>query len=702
MKQFCSQCGSRLDAELTCPTCKPLSHTWDPPPFQSACSECGALSSSGAHFCKECGKQLDSADNQPPLESVKAISEDPQVLIRYVNDKSSTKRIQSINALGDMRCLEACECLGHALKDKDQNVRLSALRALSNIGNPASEIVPGLIDGSADVRALAAEILGRTGNEEVIIPLVSASRDKNNVVRLSAVRALGNLSVNETPGDPAVQTWPPKARRLKALVRSLRDPDRDVQEAAKEALIKIGPEASDAMKDVCDDPDIRVKKLAAEILSKIENEQQTEDASGRVRKTRVQREELVPTPPMYEGSVVVHVAEQSGAGQFDRLPRQCEYCNKFFKPNRENQRFCSTSCSSKGSATGSKREELVPTPPTNEGSVVVHVAEQSGAGQFDRLPRQCEYCNKFFKPNRENQRFCSTSCSSKGSATGSKREELVPTPPTNEGSVVVHVAEQSGAGVVVPSAQRVEPSDIPDWSYETFLFKRVAQYRGPHKEIVTSAVPFFNLLCELLNDILIDWHTKIEISSALGYLVLADDVIPDRSEDGLIDDIFVMSYILHGINERFSSEPIKRNWHLDEDVCTMIDATYDACNDLIQSQKLEILQKVGLSKFESLDLEEYSGTYQKRLGKVGREKRELLGLLAYVVKKMDGAKVDRSSVENIRRHIEKSGDAAEINRIVELANQDHQIEVLDKEMEAFKDDYYRQINENAVNKLMRK
>ena len=69
---------------------------------------------------------------------------------------------------------------------------------------------------------------------------------------------------------------------------------------------------------------------------------------------------------------------------------------------------------------------------------------------------------------------------------------------------------------------------------------------------------------------------------------------------------------------------------------------------------------------------------------------------------MDGAKVDRSSVENIRRHIEKSGDAAEINRIVELANQDHQIEVLDKEMEAFKDDYYRQINENAVNKLMRK
>lgn len=637
MKQFCSQCGSRLDTELTCPTCNPLSHTWDPPPSQSACSECGALSSSGAHFCKECGKQLDSADNPPPLESVKAISKDPQVLIRNVDDKSSTKRIESINALGDMRCVEACECLGYALKDKYPQIRLSALSALENIGAPAYPlIVHGLKFGSADVRELAAEILGRTGNEEAIIPLVSASRDKNNVVRLSAVSALGNLSVSETPGDPTVQTWPLNARRLKALVRSLRDPDWDVQQAAKEALIKIGPEASDAMKDVCEDPDIRVKKLAAEILSKIENEQQTEDASGSVRKTRVRPEELVPTPPVYEGSVVVHVAEQSGAGQFDRLPRQCEYCNKFFKPNRENQRFCSAFCSSKGSATGSKREELAPAPPTNERPVAGHVVEQSGAGQ------------------------------------------------------------------VVRSAQRVEPSDIPDWSYETFLFKRVAQYDGPHKEIVAAAVPFFNLLCELLNDILIDWHTKIKISSALGYLVLADDVIPDRSENGLIDDIFVMSYVLHGINERFSSEPIKRNWHLDEDVCAMIDATYDACNDLIQSQKLEILQKVGLHKFESLDLEEYSGTYQKRLGKVGREKRELLGLLAYVVKKMDGAKVDRSSVENIRRHIEQSGNAAEINTIVELAKRDHQIVVRDEEMEAFKEDFYRKMNEKAFDRSMGK
>ena len=504
------------------------------------------MSSSGARFCKECGKQLDSADNLPPVEGIRAISEDPQVLIRNVDDKRATKRMESINALGDMRCVEACECLAYALKDKYPQIRVSALRALGKIGEPGYPlIVRELKSGSADVRELAAEVLGRMTNDAVS-PLTGALRDRNKLVRLSAVRALDNLGTDEA---------------VRALISGLRDPDWDVQQAAKKALIKAGPQACDSLRDACDDRDVRIKKLAAEILSNLV-------------KTCVRCNSAFETTKRDADKVLSNkcMPELDSAARSVDLPiRVCVYCKKTFEPNSENQRFCSTSCASKGSAAESKREELVQTPPTDEGPVVVHVAEQSGAGQFDRLPRRCEYCNKFFKPNRENQRFCSASCSSKGSATGSKREELVPTPPTNERPVVGHVAEQSGAEVVVPSAQRVEPSDIPDWSYETFLFKRVAQYRGPHKEIVTSAVPFFNLLCELLNDIVIDWHTKIEISSALGYLVLADDVIPDRSEDGLIDDIFVMSYILHGINERFSSEPIKRNWHLDEDVCTMIE-----------------------------------------------------------------------------------------------------------------------------------
>jgi uncharacterized membrane protein YkvA (DUF1232 family) len=492
-----------------------------------------------------------------------------------------------------------------------------------------------------------------------------------------------------------------------ASVRSLRDPDSEVQQAAKKALIQAGPEVSDAVKDGRDDRDVRGQNLRADALDTTEPVQQAENTGLSLTRTCLRCNSLFEIKRTVSRVLCDKcVRELDIAAVSLYLPiRACIYCKKEFKPNSESQRFCSKSCSAKARyETGSKREGRVPPPPAREGPAAVYVAKQTSARQVSASLRACEYCKKTFRPDNESQRFCSYSCSSKAlSEARSKQEERVPPPSVlHKGPGIVHVAEQSGDGRVGPSARRLELYDVPDWSFNTFLSKRVAQYGGQYKEIVASAVPFYNLLCELLNDALIDWYTKIMISSALGYLVLADDAIPDRSENGLIDDIFVMAYVLQEIKKRFSSKPIERNWHLDEDVCTMVDATCDACNDLIRSQKFEILAKVGLHKFESLDLEEYSGSYQKRLGKVGREKRELLGLLAYVVRKMDGVKVDRSSVEKIRSQIEQSGDAAEINRIIELAKRDHQIEVRDKEMEDFKENFHRKMNEQALDRLMRK
>ena len=50
------------------------------------------------------------------------------------------------------------------------------------------------------------------------------------------------------------------------------------------------------------------------------------------------------------------------------------------------------------------------------------------------MPRRCEYCNKSFKPNSQDQRFCSKACSEKtSSGTGPKRKErLIPTPTSHE------------------------------------------------------------------------------------------------------------------------------------------------------------------------------------------------------------------------------------------------------------------------------
>src|SRR5665647_706111 len=122
----------------------------------------------------------------------------PQVLIRNVLDTSSTERVVSIYKLGAMKCVEACECLTHVLRDQDRQVRMSALGALENIGKPAyPQIVAGLNYGSPDVREAAAEVLGRMNNVDAVSPLTAVLLDRDKHVRLAAVRSLANIS---TPG----------------------------------------------------------------------------------------------------------------------------------------------------------------------------------------------------------------------------------------------------------------------------------------------------------------------------------------------------------------------------------------------------------------------------------------------------------------------------------------------------------------------
>jgi hypothetical protein len=157
----------------------------------------------------------------------------PQLLIESVTDNSSAKRLQSIDALGKMKCVEACECLGQALEDEDRRIRLRALSALEEIGRAACpEIVLGLSAAHADIRKSAATTLGRTGRREAITPLITATRDKDKLVRYAAVRALGNLSADEIAN-------PIESRRINALVQSSEDPDWEVREAAKKALTKV-------------------------------------------------------------------------------------------------------------------------------------------------------------------------------------------------------------------------------------------------------------------------------------------------------------------------------------------------------------------------------------------------------------------------------------------------------------------------------
>jgi HEAT repeats len=79
-------------------------------------------------------------------------------------------------------------------------LRIECLCALAKAG-PAT--VPDLVDvlktGSADSRALAAEALGVLGDAKSMPALAEAIEDKDHVVQVYAIKALGRLGAESTP-----------------------------------------------------------------------------------------------------------------------------------------------------------------------------------------------------------------------------------------------------------------------------------------------------------------------------------------------------------------------------------------------------------------------------------------------------------------------------------------------------------------------
>ena len=63
-----------------------------------------------------------------------------------------------------------------------------------------------------------------------------------------------------------------------------------------------------------------------------------------------------------------------------------------------------------------------------------------------------------------------------------------------------------------------------------------------------------------MNDKYADWHTKILVSSALGYFVLENDVIVDNAEFGYLDDLYILCYTLREIERHVSPSLLDNNW----------------------------------------------------------------------------------------------------------------------------------------------
>lgn len=216
---------------------------------------------------------------------------------------------------------------------------------------------------------------------------------------------------------------------------------------------------------------------------------------------------------------------------------------------------------------------------------------------------------------------------------------------------------------------------IGDLSCYDVLIQRIRQYQGRDKDLIEIFPAFLDLACKILNDRFTDWHSKILISSALGYFILEHDVMPDNEEFGYSDDLYILTYALREIKKHVSPRLLEENWAYEGDILELIEDTFKNLSIVVESDTCDILHKIGLLKFKELNLEEYSGSYQHRVAKLAREKRELLGITAYLLKQLYNVSSVPRDIQKVKEQLQTYGDYDEIQRLIALSNAGHHIEV---------------------------
>ncbi len=93
-----------------------------------------------------------------------------------------------------------------AMNDEERAIRLTAIEALGEIGDPRAvePLIAALQDGSWGVRSYAAAALGAIGDARAVKPLTALIRDSKKVVRKAAAEALSKIGPSS---DPESLAW---------------------------------------------------------------------------------------------------------------------------------------------------------------------------------------------------------------------------------------------------------------------------------------------------------------------------------------------------------------------------------------------------------------------------------------------------------------------------------------------------------------
>jgi HEAT repeat protein len=210
-----------------------------------------------------------------------------------LKDSSWDVRKLAVEALSRIRHDRVPELLCRALEDEDQDVRLVAVSALSRAPDPRSigPLILALTDENSSVRQSAKAALRQidrqweiTEGARMVIPQLEARvKHKDYWVSQSAADTLAKLNdVQQRHTELRAQMGPEKQKRELAnavLVDALKDMDRDLRQAAAEALGRFTDiSVINPLVAVLDDKDEWVGRAAALALKRLNWQPDSNDA----------------------------------------------------------------------------------------------------------------------------------------------------------------------------------------------------------------------------------------------------------------------------------------------------------------------------------------------------------------------------------------------------------------------------------------
>ena len=235
-----------------------------------------------------------------------------------------------------------------------------------------------------------------------------------------------------------------------------------------------------------------------------------------------------------------------------------------------------------------------------------------------------------------------------------------------------------GSTSLIPERNQFDNISL-DEIFEASLLNKITkianEYKGQYSRPMSYLPKLFKLLCNLLKDRQTDWNCRIMISTALSYFVMPEDIIPDNnSEEGYLDDLFIMLFVLREISNKIDEELIVSNWDGEEDIIKLIKENYSQVQSIVGSRSSDILDLVGLRKYVLADVNYTKDSHIEKIRQLILERNELISILAFLVAKLYNnynrfylKQNDLRNLDGLKSLIKENENYSEIMRVIDMA-----------------------------------